>query len=130
MRWICYCSVTCVDQILSVWTLYRARSIVGLLDLEANIHKASIGQRHTYVTSNSSRGTVTFAVLTLLNSQRAAFRGVVKHKVQYTSDGVRTILSRCTVTQYFNLLQCDTWDNRNICALRTVIHAAALEGDN
>ena len=125
-----YVLIARLDQSPRIVALHAAASLVGIHELEAEVGKSVLGQRQAQVGRHVHLVTVPMIVLTPACVYRQALRVFPEPEIQDAGDGVRAVLSRRAVTQYFHPLECNGRDHRNIGRMRPVRNTASQEGDH
>ena len=125
-----YMRVAGLDQPPRIPALYTTAGFVGVQKLEAEVGKAIVGQRQAQVGGHLHLVPVTVVGLAPTGVERQALGCLLQLEVQDTGDGIRAVLGCGAVTQDFDPLQRDDWDDGQVGTLRPAIAAVRSEGND
>ena len=121
--------IAAIDVRLSVGSLNTSTGWVHLGVFETQIGEPFFGQRQSDIGRHGIRIPVAFVKLSPASLQFAAAGGILEDEIHHPGHGVRTVLSRGTVTQDFHPLNRDRRNDRKIRTMGTVRHPGSEDID-
>jgi len=118
------------NQLQRIVALHAAAGLVAVHELETEVGKALIGQRQAEVAGHTHLVAVALVILAPARFQHGPLGIVAQHEIQRSGNGVGAVLRRSTVTQYFQPLERNGRNDRNISPLRAVRNTVAQEGNH